>query len=100
MLDAATSEWAARIALALPQVEGHFREMPGLRLTETQAARLCALDAGTCRAVLAHLEASGFLVKIRGSVFARASEVDGGSRGATPRAHAGGAWRPAPTRKA
>ncbi len=82
MVDAVNSESTAGIATALPQVAGLFREMPGLRLTETQAARLCALDSRTCHAVLAHLVASGFLVEIRGAVFARASEVDGSSRGA------------------
>lgn len=88
MVDAADSECAARIAAALPQVEGQFREMPGLRLTETQAARFFALDARTCRAVLAHLVAGGFLVEIRGAVFARASEVEGSGRVSFPRLQA------------
>lgn len=88
MLDAADSECAARIATALPQVEGQFREMPGLRLTEMQAARLFALDARTGRAVLAQLVANGFLAEIRGGVFARASEVEGSRRVSSPRLQA------------
>lgn len=100
MLDVDNSKWAARIATALPQVEGQFREMPGLRLTERQAARLCALDARTCRAVLAHLVASGFLVEIRGAVFARASEVDGTVRSSSPRLQAVESGRSARTHQA
>jgi len=73
------TERSDRVTEAASQVEGQFREMPGLRLTETQASRLCALDTATCREVLARLVASGFLVQTRGAVFARASEVDGGS---------------------
>lgn len=88
MADAANFEGAARIAIVLPQVEGQFREMPGLRLTETQAARFFAIDARTCREVLDHLVASGFLVVIRGAVFARASEVEGSGRASTPRLQA------------
>lgn len=61
------------------QVEGQFREMPGLRLTEVQAARLFALDVGTCRRVLRSLVAAGVLVETRGVVFARAEEVQGGA---------------------
>lgn len=93
MIDAVNSEWAEEIATALPQVEGLFREMPGLRLTETQAVRLCALDPRICQAVLAHLVARGFLVEIHGAVFARASEVDGGGRAPSPRAQPVGARR-------
>lgn len=79
MLASHEPEAPDRVAEAVSQVRGQFREMPGLRLTETQAARLCALDAGTCHAVLARLVASGFLVQVRGAVFARAAEVDGGA---------------------
>lgn len=67
------------VAETLPRVAGQFREMPGLRLTEAQTARLCALDAATCRAVLQRLVASGFLVETRGAMYARAAEVDAGA---------------------
>ena len=79
MLTSPPPERPDRVAEASSQVRGHFREMPGLRLTEAQAARLCTLDVDTCRAVLALLVESGFLVEIRGAVFARASEVDSGA---------------------
>jgi hypothetical protein len=47
-------------------------EMPGLLLTEAQAAKLWASDEGLCRAVLAHLVEMRFLVRTRQSAFARA----------------------------
>lgn len=67
------------VAEALSQVQGQFREMPGLRLTETQAARLCALDVLTCQAVLARLVATGFLVETGNGRFARSAEISGGA---------------------
>jgi hypothetical protein len=42
-------------------VRAEFLEMPGLRLTKKQAQRLWAIDADTCEAVFAALEASAFL---------------------------------------
>jgi len=45
----------------LARVRGEYREMPGLRLTFSQACRLWHLDAGPCRAVLEGLVAEGFI---------------------------------------
>jgi hypothetical protein len=45
----------------LNQVKGEYIEMPGLRLTLAQAARLWQLDAMTCRVVLRTLVEAGFL---------------------------------------
>jgi hypothetical protein len=45
----------------LARARGEFIEMPGLKLTVAQAARLWALDGGTSREILEHLVASGFL---------------------------------------
>jgi hypothetical protein len=39
----------------LRRVEGEYREMPGLSLTERQAARLWGLDQDTCGVVLGTL---------------------------------------------
>lgn len=49
----------------LGEVLGHIRDeydqMPGLCLTPSQAQRLWALDAGTCRLALARMVDVGFL---------------------------------------
>ena len=47
-------EWSQRIL-------AEYREMPGLRLTLRQAARLWALDTVNCQAVLDALVAAGSL---------------------------------------
>jgi phosphoribosyl-dephospho-CoA transferase len=47
-------EWSLRIL-------AEYREMPGLRLTLRQAARLWAMDAVHCQAILDALVASGSL---------------------------------------
>jgi hypothetical protein len=46
---------------AVERVRGEFLEMPGLRLTVPQAARLWAMDVPSCEAVLAVLIRSSFL---------------------------------------
>jgi DNA-binding IclR family transcriptional regulator len=43
------------IADAIVRVENEYREMPGLSLTLSQAARLWGMDRGTCEALLEHL---------------------------------------------
>ena len=45
----------------LPRIRGEYGEMPGLRLTFTQACRLWDIDPATCHAVLEHLVAEWFL---------------------------------------
>jgi hypothetical protein len=52
------------------RVEAEFREMPGLKLTQPQAARLFCLDPALCRLVLDALVDGGRLVT-DGRVFAR-----------------------------
>ena len=59
-------------ARAVRRTQAEFLEMPGLHLTEAQAAKLLAFDEGLCRAVLAHLVEMRFLVRTRQSAFARA----------------------------
>jgi hypothetical protein len=52
----------------LERVRGEFNEMPGLRLTPEQAARLWALEPRACGEVLTKLVASSFLRWSAGSV--------------------------------
>ena len=43
------------------RIRAEFLEMPGLRLTVTQASRLWGLDEGACRRVIDVLIGSSFL---------------------------------------
>jgi hypothetical protein len=56
---------------AVRRAEAEFREMPGLKVTEAQAARLWSCDARVASAVLARLTESTFLVKTQGGSFCR-----------------------------
>lgn len=55
---------------AVARIQAEYLEMPGLKLTTEQVARLCALDTTVCSAVLAALVDCGFLVRPR-DTFAR-----------------------------
>jgi hypothetical protein len=57
---------------ALRRARAEFLEMPGLQLTESQAARLWAVDSDLCRAVLSALVECRFLVRTRSAFFAKA----------------------------
>ena len=50
---------------AVRRAQSDFLEMPGLRLTLPQAARLWAYDAGFCSEVLAMLVKTRFLIRSR-----------------------------------
>jgi hypothetical protein len=56
---------------ALRRARGEFLEMPGLQLTEAQAGRLWGSDPALCRAVLAKLVETRFLVRVRDAAFRR-----------------------------
>lgn len=58
--------------VALQRAQAEFLEMPGLQLTEAQAAKLWGTDVDVCRAVLSRLVTDRFLVRTRRSTFARA----------------------------
>lgn len=45
------------------RILGEYREMPGLRLSATQAARLWALEPAVCEAALERLVAEGRLAR-------------------------------------
>lgn len=53
----------------LTRIRGEYLEMPGLRLTPSQASRLWQLDRATCEAALARLVEDGFLVRTRDDAF-------------------------------
>ena len=53
------------------RIRGEFAEMPGLRLSLHQAARLWGLDPATCRAVVGLLLAQSILRVTNGHISAR-----------------------------
>jgi len=61
------------ITFLLQRIRSEFLEMPGLRLTPAQAARLWALDRPTSKRVLDGLTVTGFLLKSRDGAYLRAS---------------------------
>jgi hypothetical protein len=63
------------IALMLYRIRGEFLEMPGLRLTTEQAARLWHVDSATCAAVLSRLVAERFLIRTRAGAYVRSDVV-------------------------
>ena len=63
---------ADTFASALRRAQADFLEMPGLQLTEAQAARLWCFDSALCGRVLESLVASRFLVRTR-NLFTRSA---------------------------
>ena len=63
---------AEAFATALRRAQAEFLEMPGLQLTEAQAARLWSFDSALCSAVLSALVESHFLIRSRNASFSRA----------------------------
>lgn len=61
-----------QFAEALRRAQAEFREMPGLKLTAAQAARLLSFDTALCSEVLATLVEQHFLTRTR-DTFQRAS---------------------------
>lgn len=51
------------------RIRGEYHEMPGLRLTLTQACRLWQVDRAECQATLDALVAEGFLARTPDGVF-------------------------------
>jgi hypothetical protein len=69
MIDLSASN--ERFLEALVRARAEFLEMPGLKLTLDQAARLWALDGALCRSVLTALVESRFLIETKNAAFAR-----------------------------
>jgi hypothetical protein len=68
-----TNEQAGDIfSIALRRAQAEFLEMPGLKLTVDQAARLWHFDSVLCTAVLSRLVEQRFLIETRNHSFARA----------------------------
>jgi len=59
---------------ALRRAKSEFLEMPGLKLTAAQAARLLSIDQTLCGRVLSALVQSRFLAETPNSRFVRADE--------------------------
>ncbi len=70
----ATASHDDRVSRLLHRVRGEFLEMPGLRLTPSQAARLWALDQGTSEQILDGLARAGFLLRTREGAYLLASD--------------------------
>jgi hypothetical protein len=62
------------IAELIVQIQGEYREMPGLKLTEVQAQRLWGLDERTCASVLATLVEQQFLRRTPAGTYLRMSD--------------------------
>jgi hypothetical protein len=56
------------------RIRAEFEEMPGLRLTLKQAARLWGMDHASCRAVVDALVGTSFLRWTSMGMFARADD--------------------------
>ncbi len=52
-----------QLDLLVDRVRGEYSEMPGLRLTVSQACRLWQVDVSTCETLLEELVREGFLYK-------------------------------------
>lgn len=59
------------VHLTANRVRGEFLEMPGLRLTIRQAARLWGLELAACEHVIEVLVQSAFLQRTAGGMVAR-----------------------------
>jgi hypothetical protein len=60
-----------RIADAVERLRGVFLEVPGTRLSVSDASRLSGLERTTCGAVLSALEDAHFLMRTRNGLFTR-----------------------------
>jgi hypothetical protein len=58
----------------LLRVQGEYRDMPGLKLTEAQAQRLLGIDCGTCAVVLQTLIERRFLKRTANDLYVRAGD--------------------------
>jgi hypothetical protein len=58
----------------LARVRGEYEEMPGLRLTIREAARLWGMEQGACASVLQALVERRVLTRTRDGAFIRSGE--------------------------
>jgi hypothetical protein len=64
-----------RIRETLERIQGEFRELPGLRLTQAQAERLWHLDKAVCDGLLAALVDARFLSRAPDGTFVRQADA-------------------------
>jgi hypothetical protein len=67
-----TAPTATKIRDVLQRVQGEYRDMPGLKLTEAQAQRLLGIDCDTCAVVLTTLIERRFLRRMANGLYVRA----------------------------
>jgi hypothetical protein len=67
-----TAPRATTIRNMLQRVQGEYRDMPGLKLTEAQAQRLLGIDCDTCAVVLTTLIERRFLRRTANGLYVRA----------------------------
>ena len=67
-----TAQTATTIRDVLQRVQGEYRDMPGLKLTEAQAQRLLGIDCETCAVVLSTLIQRRFLRRTANGLYIRA----------------------------
>ena len=67
-----TAPTAITIRDVLQRVQGEYRDMPGLKLTEAQAQRLLGIDCDTCAVILSTLTERGFLRRTDNGLYVRA----------------------------
>jgi len=58
----------------IERIRGEFLEMPGLRLTATQAQRLCGVEPALCKTVLDALVDAKFLSVTAAGLYARTTD--------------------------
>jgi hypothetical protein len=75
-----------RMDEVLQRIQGEFVDMPGLRLTATQAQRLWGLDRDVCDALLGALVDAKFLSQARDGAFVRqaGASAKGSTRSGRP----------------
>ena len=69
-----TAPTTTTIRDALQRVQGEYRDMPGLKLTEAQAQRLLGIDCNTCAVILSTLVERGFLKRTDNGLYVRAGD--------------------------
>jgi hypothetical protein len=72
-VDRATAGDIVELQTLVDRVRAEFNEMPGLRLTPTQAARLLGLEPRTCAEVIDRLVEASFLRWSAGAVVRQAA---------------------------
>jgi hypothetical protein len=70
-----TAPTATTIRDVLQRVQGEYRDMPGLKLTEAQAQRFLGIDCDTCAVVLSTLIERRFLRRTENGLYVRAWDL-------------------------